>query len=239
MDMKRTYLYLIFLLPLLLLAPYVQASLYQLPAGKTEIGFTFSAADNTTNTRTIAADFDYGIDNHLKMSFQAGLGFDDSEAYQAPLEVPPYPVGGISMTRIDALGQTGLDYFLVGIFGASFSRTVFPTGSETFFGILDSSNDGTFYRRRVLGLSGGGGILKRLNTQSEWTLKPFLGLYYANSWTVIEFDETSVEQFSSTGSILGEVGLEIEMSPRTSVTGSLAFSFESSQTAFTIGINFH
>lgn len=234
MHPKRIYRCLIFLLPLLLFASYAQASLYKLPVGKTELGFAFSAAERT---RTIGATFDYGIDNYLKMSFLAGVGFDDNDG--TSLKVPPYPTGGISMTRIDALGQTGLEYFMVGSFSASFSRLVDNSANETLFGIISSSSNETLIRTRVLGLSGGGGILKRLNTQSEWVLKPFLGLYYANFWTVVDFGERGFEDASSTANILGEVGLEIEMSPKTSVKGSLAFSFESSLTVFSIGINFH
>ena len=36
-----------------------------------------------------------------------------------------------------------------------------------------------------------------------------------------------------------QIGLEIEMSPKMSVIGSFGFSFQSSDTVFSIGLNFH
>ena len=49
-----------------------------------------------------------------------------------------------------------------------------------------------------------------------------------------DFEETDSDTRAD-----GAVGLEIEMSPTTSVIGAFGFSFQSSDTAIRIGLNFH
>lgn len=203
---------------------YSQTSLYKLPKGRTGLGLGFST---TENVNTIAGSLDYGIDKDLRVSFSAGVGLIEDDADNGRLEIPPAPAVGLSVVRINALGQTGLDYFLNGSFDAMFSRVVNAATSETFV------------KTRTLGLIGGGGLLKRLGTKSGWGITPFFGVYYSNAWSVTERQWTGLEETVSDSSVLGEAGIEIQMSRSTSIIGSLLFSFESSDTTFSIGINLY
>ena len=224
MQRKKFHPYIIFFLALLPMTAYAQTSLYKLPEGKTGLGLGFSA---TENINTIAGSLDYGIDKDLRVSVTAGVGLIEDSAYNRALEIPPAPAGGLSIVRINALGQTGLDYFLNGSFSAMFSRDVYAATNETFA------------KTRTLGLTGGGGVLKRLKPKSGWSVTPFFGVYYSNVWEVTERQRTGLEEAVSDSNILGEAGVEIQMSKTTSVIGSILFSFESSDTVFSIGINLH
>ena len=224
MQLKKVHRYIIFFLALLPITAYSQTSLYKLPKGRTGLGLGFSAAENIN---TISGSLDYGIDKDLKISFTAGVGLIEDDEYNKTLEIPPAPAGGLSIVRINSLGQTGLDYFLNGNFSAVFSRTV------------DAATNETFVKTRTLGLTGGGGLLKRLGTKSGWSLTPFFGVYYSNAWAVTERQWTELEEAVSNSSILGEAGMEIAVSRTTSIVGSVLFSFESSDTVFSIGINLH
>ena len=62
---------------------------------------------------------------------------------------------------------------------------------------------------------------------------PYFVLSYTNTWTTTE-EETDSDRYLG-----GTIGLEIEISPTVSVGGSFDFSFQDSDTAFGIGINFH
>ena len=224
MRLKKVHACIIFFFALLPMTAYSQISLYKLPKGRTGLGLGLSAAENIN---TISGSLDYGIDKDLKISFTAGVGLIEDDEYNKTLEIPPAPAGGLSIMRINSLGQTGLDYFLNGSFSAVFSRTV------------DAATNETFVKTRTLGLTGGGGLLKRLGTKSGWSLTPFFGVYYSNAWAVTERQWTELEEAVSNSSILGEAGLEIAVSRTTSIVGSVLFSFESSDTVFSIGINLH
>ena len=224
MRLKKVHACIIFFFALLPMTAYSQISLYKLPKGRTGLGLGLSAAENIN---TISGSLDYGIDKDLKISFTAGVGLIEDDEYNKTLEIPPAPAAGLSIMRINSLGQTGLDYFLNGRFSAVFSRTV------------DAATNETFVKTRTLGLTGGGGLLKRLGTKSGWSLTPFFGVYYSNAWAVTERQWTELEEAVSNSSILGEAGLEIAVSRTTSIVGSVLFSFESSDTVFSIGINLH
>ena len=146
MQLKKVHLYIIFFFALLPITAYSQTSLYKLPKGRTGLGLGFST---TENIDTISGNLDYGIDKDLRVSLTAGVGLIEDDAFNRSLEIPPAPAAGLSIVRINALGQTGLDYFLNGSFSAIFSRTVDAVTSETFI------------KTRTLELTGGGGLLKR------------------------------------------------------------------------------
>ena len=224
MLLKKMPLYIIFFFALLPMTAYAQTSLYKLPEGRTGLGLGFST---TENINTIVGGLDYGIDKDLRVSFTAGVGLIEDSMYNRGLEIPPAPTGGLSIVRINALGQTGLDYFLNGSFSAMFSRDVHAVTNETFA------------KTRTLGLTGGGGVLKRLGTKSGWGVTPFFGVYYSNAWEVKEYQRTGLEEAVSDSNVLGEAGVEIQVSRTTSVIGSVLFSFQSSDTTFSIGINLH
>ena len=224
MKVKKVLSYIIFFFALLPITAYSQTSLYKLPKGRTGLGLGFST---TENINTISGSLDYGVDKDLRISFIAGVGLIADDEFNQSLEVPPAPAVGLAVMRINALGQTGLDYFLNGSFSAMFSRVVSAETSETFV------------KTRTLGLSGGGGLLKRLGTKSGWGITPFFGVYYSNAWEVTERQWTGLEEAVSDSNFLGEAGVEIRVSGTTSIIGSLLFSFESSDTVLSIGINLH
>ena len=220
MRLKKVHLYIIFFFALLPITAYSQTSLYKLPKGRTGLGLGFST---TENIDTISGSLDYGIDKDLRVSLTAGVGLIEDDEFNRSLEIPPAPAAGLSILRINALGQTGLDYFLSGGFSALFSRTV------------DAETNETFVKTRTLGLTGGGGVLKRLGRG----VTPFFGVYYSNAWAVTERQWPGLEEAVSDSNILGEAGVEIVVSRSTSIIGSLLFSFESSDTTFSVGINLH
>ena len=224
MHLKKVYPYIIFFVALLPITAHAQTSLYKLPEGKTGLGLGFST---TENINTTVGSLDYGIDKNLRAAFTVGVGIIEEDAYNNSLEIPPAPAVGLSIVRINALGRTGLDYFLKGSFSAMFSRVV---GVETHE---------TFVKTRTLGLTGGGGILKRLDAKSEWALTPFFGVYYSNAWEVTERQRMDLEETVSDSNVLGEAGIEIQVSKTTSIIGSLLFSFQRSDTTFSIAINLH
>ena len=225
MQFKKIYPCLIFVLVLLPIATsYSQTSLYKLRTGKSGIGIGHST---TEDTRAISGTLDYGIDSNLRVSFSAGVALIDEYEDDDVLEVPPSPIGAVSITRVDSLSETGLDYFFIGSFDATYSQ------------VINTSIDETFTRTRALGLTGGGGIFKRLDTESGWILKPFFGIYSSNLWTLVINEWSDDEETDTSNSLLGEVGIEIEMSRTTSIIGSFSFSFDNSDTSLGIAINFH
>ncbi|RKU24415.1 hypothetical protein C6503_00810 [Candidatus Poribacteria bacterium] len=227
MQLKKAHRYIIFFFALLPITAYAQTSIYKLPKGRTGLGLGFRT---TENINTITGSLDYGIDKDLRISFAGGVALIEDDEFNTSLEIPPAPAVGLSIVRINPLGQTGLDYFVNGDFSAMFSRTV------------DAVTNETFVKTRTLGLTGGGGLLKRLGTKSGWGITPFFGVYYSNAWVVTErqwIGWIGFEETVSDSNILGEAGIEIQMSKTTSIIGSLLFSFESSDTTFSIGINLY
>ena len=224
MQLKKGHLYIIFFFALFPMTAYAQTSLYKLPKGKTGLGLGYST---TENINTIIGSLDYGVDKDLRIAFTAGVGLIEDDAYSSSFEIPPAPAVGLSIVRINELGETGLDYFLNGSFRAMFSR------------VVDATTHETFVKTRMLGLTGGGGVLKRLETKSGWGLTPFFGVYYSNAWDVRERQWTKVEETVSDSNMLGEAGVEVQVSRTTSVIGSILFSFESSDTTLSIAINLH
>lgn len=205
----------------------------KLPIGKTGYGFELSPQ---TDVITIGARLDYGINNDSKISFGGAIGFTDDDfgtfvTYGG--DVPPFPLVGMSILHIETFKQYELEFFfLQGGFAGAFRRVI------TSYDLLSGeSTDG--HSLWSYTLSGGGGILKRLKTQSEWVISPFFALSYTNVWVIEESRLHDFEETGSDGSFGGTVGLEIEMSPKMSIISSFAFSFQSSDTVFSIGLNFH
>ena len=209
---------------LLPITAYSQMSFYQLRTGKSSLGLGFTTDGDT---QTIAGSLDYGIERDLKMTFTVGVALTDDSEYGGAMDIPPSPIGVVSLVRVQPLGETDLDYFGVGSFSAGFARGIEPVTDETLV------------RTRATGLSAGAGILKRLKTESGWILKPFFGLYYSNVWLVVESDWIGYEETETESGFSGEAGMEIEISSTTSIFGSFGFSFESSSTTFSIGARFY
>jgi len=225
MLLKQKWACIVFILALCPVTAYSQGGFYELPTGETGFGLGFSTQEEG---RTIEASLDYAIDKHSKFSFYAGIGFiDNGELTAFGGDIPPSPGGGINLLHVKPLGDTGIEYFFRGDFGAAFAW------------VVEEATNETLARSRALGLSGSTGILKRLGTESEWVINPFFAVSYTNFWTTIETPPWDFEETESASNFSGEVGVEIEMSPTVSAIGVFAFSFESSDTAFRIGLNFH
>ena len=215
------------------IAAYSQTSLYRLPTADTSLGLALSKQDigitEPKDTTTLGANLDYGIEEDLKISFQVGIGLTDATA------VPPAPNGVVSIVRLKPLGDTGLEYFWRGDFGAMFFRSV----QESTNRILE--------RSRILKLSGAAGVLKRLETESGQVMHPFFALSYIRSWETSEADAEFAEELGNLvfkksarrGDLTGEIGIEIELSPTVTALGGLQFSFERSDIAFRVGLNFY
>lgn len=212
---------------------YSQTSLYRLPTADTSLGVALRQQDigiiTPKDTTTISANLDYGIEDDLKVSCQVGVGLTDAT------DMPPAPTGVVGIMRLQPLGDTGLDYFWRGDFGAVFFRSV------------QASTDRILERSRILRLSGAVGVLKRLETASGQVMHPFFALSYIRSWeaseTNAEFDEELEDlvfkKSLGHGDLAGEIGIEIELSPTVTALGGLQFSFERSDVAFRVGLNFY
>ncbi len=212
---------------------YSQASLYELSTSDTSLGLALSKHDigitKPRDTTTIGANLDYGIENDLKLSFQVSVGLTDATA------VPPAPTGGIGIVQVKPLGDTGLKYFWRGDFGAVFFRSV------------QESTNQVLERSRILRLSGAAGVLKRLETESGQVMYPFFALSYTRFWETSETNAEFAEELEDLvfkksadyGDFAGEIGIEIELSPTVTALGGLQFSFERSEVAFRVGLNFH
>ena len=228
---KWTYVALIFMLcPII---AYSQTSLYRLPTADTSLGLTLSRQDmgiiKPIVTTTVGANLDYGIEDDLRISFQVGVGLVDAPA------MPPAPTGVVSIVRLKPLGNTGLEYFWRGDFGAIFFRSVQEATNQ----ILE--------RSRILRLSGTAGVLKRLETESGQVMHPFFALSYIRSWETLETNAEFAEELGDLvfkrsarrGDLAGEIGIEIEWSPTVTALGGLQFSFERTDIAFRVGLNFY
>lgn len=212
---------------------YSQTSLYQLSTADTSVGLALSKQDigitKPKDTTTLRANLDYGVQDDLKISFQVGVGLTD------PTNVPPAPIGQIGIVQVKPLGDTGLQYFWNADLDA------------VFFRIIQEPTNQVLERTRLLGLSGGAGILKHIETESGQVIKPFFALSYTKLWenleTNVEFDEVLEElvfkQTKDSGNFAGEIGVEIELSPTMTALGGFKFSFESSDIAFRVGLNFY
>ena len=63
--------------------------------------------------------------------------------------------------------------------------------------------------------------------------------FNTNIWLTVENTLWDYEETDSDGSFGGNIGLEIELSEKMSVIGSFAFSFESSDTVFSMSLNLY
>ena len=207
--------------------------LYTLSTADTSIGLNLSKQDigitKPKDTITMGANLDYGIQDDLKISFQVGVGLTDLT------NVPPAPIGQIGIVQIKPLGDTGLQYF----WNADLE--------SVFFRIVQESTNQVLERSRLLGLSGAVGVLKRLETESGQVINPFFALSYTKFWENLEtniesdevFEDLVFKQTKDSSNFAGEIGVEIELSPTMTALGDFRFSFESSDVAFRVCLNFY
>ena len=194
------------------------------------LGFTGLDFSSSQDAIGIGGSLSYGVSSRTKITLGTNIGIIDKERYGGSgIDIPPPVMVGIGSWHVSPLGQTGLDYFFSGGTYTSFSR------------VFNASTNETVGSARSVGLSGGGGISKRLETNFGWTLNPFCGVSYSRSWTRISTkgarEETGHSRVSS--GFGGRVGLEVELSPAISVIGAFGVSFENFDGSFSVGLNFH
>ena len=160
------------------------------------------------NFLTVLGAVAYNTSERSQVFFGGGLSFlTDSES-----DIPPAPE--VAVGTLSVLPFEEIDFFVTLSGGA---------------GVLKPTEDWTIY---TLGLTSGVGIFKRIETESELAITPFLGVY-GNYYRI-----TSDQRTVSEREVTGATGLEIELSPTSSIFGSIRFSFENTDSSFTIGMIF-
>ena len=186
------------------------------PPKRTEAPFRFYA-------QTILGNLDYTFNKNLKISLLPGVSFFQTDT-QIPYEIAPSPSGDIRLLNVNDMNMTGLKFFTLGGFRTQYMNIV-RTGNLP----LHSIN---------MTFRGGAGFLHILETDYEWSLKPFFAMFYTQSWNNVSTTER-VHVNTAQNFFTGEAGLEIELSPTMSAMGSVEFSFESSELLYRFGLNFH
>ena len=212
-----------------------QTGIRALPAGKSAIGLGLQYYDPPPQiqqsrgnyqyrfrARNIRASLDYHFSRELKVSFISGIAFLNI-ASRDSVEVPPSPSAELRLTSSGPLGSMrSLDYFAKG-------------GFRTHYTQVHSGGRALHYVNMTL--TGGLGVIHRLNTVTAWKFNPFFGVFYSNIWR--NASTTREILVDDTHSLFtGEAGIEIETSPTTNIIGSVEFSFETSEIIYNVGISF-
>ena len=226
---------LIFMLVVFSTSASAQTGIRALPTGKSAIGLGFQYYDpppqiqrNRGNyqhqfrARNIRGSLDYHFSRELKVSLIPGIAFLDLASGDS-VEVPPSPSAELRLISTGPLGSMRtLDYFAKGGFRTHYTR--------------DHSSQRALHHVTMI-LTGGLGIIHRLNTVTEWKFNPFFGVFYSNIWR--NTSTTREILVDDTYSLFtGEAGIEIETSSTTNIIGSVEFSFETSEVIYNIGISF-
>lgn len=208
-----------------------QTGFRRLPPGKLAVGMGYQRYRPPTRTnapfrfyaQTLLGSLDYAFSRDLKLSLLPGVSFFDVVS-QNPYEIAPSPSIDIRLLNVNNLNMTGLKFFILGGFRTQYMNVV-RTGDLP----LHSVN---------MALRGGAGFLHILETDYDWSLKPFFGMFYTQSWNNVSTTR-AVHVNTSQNFFTGETGVEIELSPTMSAIGSLEFSFESSELLYRFGLNFY
>ena len=196
-----------------------QLSFLKLGKDQSAYGFGIQFMEDS---RRISGVLEFGIDSGAKVYGVGGIGFvdDDSVNY----EIPPSPSIGLGIQYMNPLQQTGFDTFFIIEGGAGFAKEV--AGAET----RESA--------RALGLTGMGGLLKRIVTESGMKLTPYFGILYTHIWTTVTNERFDTKNSYDEGDTGAQIGIELHLSPTVIAHGAFSFSFERSDTAFGIGLTF-
>ena len=208
-----------------------QSGFRRLPPGKLAIGMGYQRYRPPTRTnapfrfyaQTLLGNLEYAFSRDLKLSLLPGVSFFDVVS-QNPYEIAPSPSIDIRLLNVNNLNMTGLKFFILGGFRTQYMNVV-RTGDLP----LHSVN---------MALRGGAGFLHTLQTEYDWSLHPFFGMFYMQSWNNVSTTR-AVHVNRSQNFLTGEAGVEIELSPTMSAIGSLEFSFESSELLYRFGLNFY
>jgi len=208
-----------------------QSGFRRLPPGKLAIGMGYQRYRPPTRTnapfrfyaQTLLGNLEYAFSRDLKLSLLPGVSFFDVVS-KNPYEIAPSPSIDIRLLNVNNLNMTGLKFFLLGGFRTQYMNVI-RTGDLP----LHSVN---------IGLRGGAGFLHILETDQDWTLKPFFGMFYTQSWNNVSTTR-AVHVNTSQNFFTGEAGVEMELSQTMSAIGSLEFSFDSSELLYRFGLNFY
>ena len=258
MQVNKKWICAVFLSLLLPVTAYAQTGLYKLPQGRMAVGFGFTGVDLSRSQDAIGirGSLSYGISSRTRIALVANMGIiDEDRYYGSEFDVPPPVAIGVRPVHVGSLGQTGLDYFLTGVFYRGFSSGISRR--------LDDPTNERLLSVRTNGFTGGGGISKRseinfgrvlnplsravsilpshLATNLSWVLNSFCGVSYSRSWTRVwtkgAREETEPNWiYSGFGAT---VGLEVELSPAISVIGAFRVSFEDFDGGVSLELNFH
>ena len=215
-------------------ASYGQGDFYHLRPGEYGVGVKLGFPENAT---TLAGHLYYAISEKLDGYLGAALGFVDED--EPGVSVPPTRAFGIGFSTEDALAQTGLDYWTTGGFAVEFGK------------IIEEDTDETIMTSRVTLISATIGFTKEIVTESGLIFYPLAGISYGYTWVTLEIpiqmynsqdEKSGIMDFSETegdDAWSGQIGLIVEVSPKMSLVGGIAFSFEESDVAYTVGMLFH
>ena len=208
-----------------------QSGFRRLPPGKLAIGMGYQRYQPPTRTnapfrfyaQTLLGNLEYAFSRDLKLSLLPGVSFFDVVSLN-PYEIAPSPSIDIRLLNVNNLNMTGLKFFILGGFRTQYMNVV-RTGDLP----LHSVN---------MALRGGAGFLHLLETGYDWSLTPFFGMFYTQSWNNVS-TARAVHVNTAQNFFTGEAGVEIDLSPTMSAIGSLEFSFESSELLYRFGLNFY
>ena len=208
-----------------------QTGFRRMPPGKLAVGMGYQRYRPPTRTdapfrfhaQTLLGNLDYAFNRDLKLSLLPGVSFFDVVS-QNPYEIAPSPSIDIRLLNVNNMNMTGLKFFILGGFRTQYMNVV-RTGDLP----LHSVN---------MALRGGAGFLHLLETDYDWSLKPFFGMFYTQSWNNVSTTR-AVHVNTAQNFFTGEAGVEIDLSPTMSAIGSLEFSFESSELLYRFGLNFY
>ena len=232
MVQRKKILIVLFAILVLSTSPALaQSGFRRLPPGKLAIGMGYQRYQPPTRTnapfrfyaQTLLGNLEYAFSRDLKLSLLPGVSFFDVVT-QNPYEIAPSPSIDIRLLNVNNMNMTGLKFFILGGFRTQYMNVI-RTGDLP----LNSVN---------MALRGGAGFLHLLETDYDWSLKPFFGMFYTQSWNNVSTTR-AVHVNTSQNFFTGETGVEIELSPTMSAIGSLEFSFESSELLYRFGLNFY
>ena len=232
MVQRKKILIVLFAILVLSTSPALaQSGFRRLPLGKLAIGMGYQRYQPPTRTnapfrfyaQTLLGNLEYAFSRDLKLSLLPGVSFFDVVT-QNPYEIAPSPSIDIRLLNVNNMNMTGLKFFILGGFRTQYMNVI-RTGNLP----LNSVN---------MALRGGAGFLHLLETDYDWSLKPFFGMFYTQSWNNVS-TMRAVHVNTSQNFFTGEAGVEIDLSPTMSAIGSLEFSFESSELLYRFGLNFY
>ena len=160
--------------------------------------------------------------------FAVGIGLRDNEAREAiGQSIPPSPAGTVALQKTSGLGTTGLQSYVSGGVQARSRKLVQTVDDVTLESVVD------------LIAFGDAGIFKRLKTSSDWVMTPSFGVSYKYTWSTIDDISLPQKETKESGDFLGGVALQLDLAPEVNIWGALRFSFDTSDTVLTVGVNWH